>query len=155
MCLNSKVDPTGQPTREGQVRCLNLENKFTHDIVRAYACLLFLARAGWLGSIYDTSARLTRVRTIFPPASLRNNFLMSRPLFALVRSSIPRAVALPYRVLCFLCLLSTGEVPKVPRAAGYVPDQALLHVQHARHPADRARVELVLPQPAAAQPLRG
>ena len=52
-------------------------------------------------------------------------------------------------------IVSTGEVPEVPRTAGDVPDQAVLHVQHARHPTDGARIQPLLPQPAPPQPLRG
>mmetsp|Transcript_59204 Transcript_59204/g.125849 ORF Transcript_59204/g.125849 Transcript_59204/m.125849 type:complete len:220 (-) Transcript_59204:493-1152(-) len=44
------------------------------------------------------------------------------------------------------------QVPEVPRPGGNLPHQALLHLQHAHHPADRARVQPLLRQPAPVQP---
>mmetsp|Transcript_37123 Transcript_37123/g.89541 ORF Transcript_37123/g.89541 Transcript_37123/m.89541 type:complete len:228 (+) Transcript_37123:866-1549(+) len=44
------------------------------------------------------------------------------------------------------------QVPKVPRAGGDLPHQTVLHVQHAHHPPDGARVQPVLRLTAALQP---
>ena len=47
---------------------------------------------------------------------------------------------------------SARQVPKVPRTVRHLPDQAVLHLQHAHHPPDGARLEPLLYLAAPIQP---